>query len=140
MALCQFYAHSLMPPSLKKIINHWLFKIIISLVVIYLLIAYFAINPIAKKTVPWAAKKYLDSRAVVKSVRFNPWHNQLTINGFALHNQSEELLIAFDQLFVDLEADGLLDRAWKFKALRLQAPQRTVDTKKGSTKQLVGPN
>ncbi len=129
-AICQFYAQHLMPPSLKNIINHWLFKVLISLVVVYLLFAYFAVNPIAKKAVPWAANKYLDSKAVVEAVHFNPWRNQLTIDGLTLHNQSDELLAGFEQLFIDLEADGLFQRAWKFKTLRFQAPQAQLIQKK----------
>ncbi len=129
MALCQFYAQYLMPPSLKNIINHWLFKVLIGVVVVYLLFAYFAVNPIAKKAVPWAAKKYLNSQASVQSAHFNPWRNQLTVDGFVLRNQSDELLAGFEQLFVDFEADGVFERAWKFNTLRLQAPETLLINK-----------
>lgn len=118
-----------MPPSLKNIINHWLFKAFIGIVVLYLLFAYVAVNPLAKKAVPWAAKKYLHSQASVQAVRFNPWRNQLTVDGFMLRNQQGELLAGFEQLFIDFEADGVFDRAWKFNTLRLQAPETRLINK-----------
>lgn len=98
------------------------FKIALGFIGLYFLFSYFAINPIAKRAIPWFAKKHLASQASVASVKFDPLALTLTANQFQLSNNAGEALTSFDQLFIDLEASGIFNWAWKFKTIQLDKP------------------
>lgn len=97
-------------------------KILLSLYLFYVLFSYLAINPLAKKLVPWIAEKQLASQASVGQVRFNPFTLTAIIDDFKLNTLQGEPLASFEQLKVDLELSGLFNLAWKLNEIRLQAP------------------
>jgi hypothetical protein len=98
------------------------FKIIVGLILFYFLFAYFAINPIAIRAIPWFAEKHLASRASVNAVKFDPLTLTLTAKDFKLSTSTGETLSSFEQLLIDFEVNGLLDWAWKFKTIHLNKP------------------
>jgi hypothetical protein len=98
------------------------FKIIVGLIIFYFLFAYFAINPIAKRAIPWFAEKHLASRASVNEVKFDPLTLTLTAKDFTLTTSTGETLSGFERLLIDLEVNGLFDWAWKFKTIQLNKP------------------
>lgn len=97
-------------------------KIILGLIVFYFAFAYFAVNPIAKRLIPWVAQKHLASQARVSAVKFDPLALTLTANDFKLSTNAGETLMSFNQLLIDLEANGVFDWAWKFKTIQLDKP------------------
>lgn len=101
-------------------------KILLSLYLFYVLFSYLAINPLAKKLVPWIAEKQLASQASVGQVRFNPFNLSAIIDDFKLNTLQGEPLASFEQLKVDLELSGIFNLAWKLKEIRLQAPHTVV--------------
>lgn len=101
-------------------------KIIIGLCLFYLLFSYFAVNPLAKKIVPWFAQNQLASQASVGQVDFDPLRLKTTIENFSLTQQNGAPLASFDKLVIDLEASGLFDLAWKLKEISLTAPKGLV--------------
>jgi len=101
-------------------------KIIAGLTVFYLLFSYFAVNPLAKRIVPWAAKNHLASNASIGKMTFDPWRLKTTIEDFRLTETSGAPLAGFDRLVVDMEASGLFSRAWKFKEISIIAPRANI--------------
>ncbi|WP_020183130.1 DUF748 domain-containing protein [Methylotenera sp. 1P/1] len=111
-------------------LKQWLYKkptkILLGVYIFYVLFSYIAINPLAKRLVPWIAEKQLASQASVGQVRFNPFILIATIDQFRLKDQQGAPLAGFDQLKVDLELSGIFNLAWKFKEINLRAPQGLI--------------
>lgn len=110
--------------------RHKVLSILLGLIIFYLLFAYFAVNPIAKRAVPWAAQKYLASQASVESVHFDPLRLKTTIKDLKLTQKNGDHLVGFDQLLIDLEASGLFDWAWKFKEITITKPKVDINVSK----------
>lgn len=98
-------------------------KIVAGFVTFYLLFAYFAVNPIAKKIIPRIAEQSLASKASVGSVTFDPLRLKTTINDFKLTTKRNQPLVNFKKLVVDFELSGMFKLAWKFKQIAVLAPQ-----------------
>lgn len=106
----------------------WLFfgKVFAGLFIFYLLLSYFAIDPIVKKVLPSIADKSLDSSARVKRVEFDPFRLKATIHDFNLASKSGAELVSFQKLIVDFELSGIFDLAWKFKQIGIAEPKINV--------------
>lgn len=96
-------------------------------VVSYLLFAYLAVPPLAK----WGAEKYIRDKTgyglTVDEVRFDPLRLSLTVVNLKLSEPEGRPLLAFDSLFVDIEAESLFKFAYVFKDIRLSAPRVRVE-------------
>lgn len=101
-------------------------KVIAGLCIFYLLFSYFAINPLAKRIVPWVAEKKLASHASVGKVTFDPFRLKTTIENFSLTEKSGAPLAGFGKLILDFEVSGLFDWAWKFKEISITAPRASI--------------
>ena len=112
--------------KLKKIFINTPAKIIAGVFVFYILFSYFAVNPLAKRIVPWFAENKLASHASVQKVAFDPFRLKTTIEQFKLSENNGAPLFTFEKLVVDFEVSGLLDWAWKFKEISLTAPQSNI--------------
>ena len=115
-----------MNKKLRTILIGRRFKIaaglILGLTAAYFLLGYFAVNPIAQRVLPWVAEKKLASRMTADRVQFDPLRFILTVDKLQLARLDGGTLAGFEQLHVDLEADGLFRRAWHLKDIRLSAP------------------
>jgi len=116
-----------MKKSLIKVLSGMPFKIAAGLVTTYLLLAYFAVDPLAKQLLPWVAEHKLASRASVEHVRFDPLRLTLTLDKLRLTRPDGAPLAGFDRLYVNLETSGLFRFAWRIKDILLTAPQVTLD-------------
>ncbi|WP_020167152.1 MULTISPECIES: DUF748 domain-containing protein [Methylotenera] len=112
--------------KIKKIFINTPTKIIAGLFIFYILFSYFAINPLAKRIVPWFAENKLVSHASVQKVAFDPFRLKTTIEQFKLTENNGAPLFGFEKLVVDFEVSGLLDWAWKFKEISITAPQANI--------------
>ncbi|ADI30333.1 DUF748 domain-containing protein [Methylotenera versatilis] len=101
-------------------------KIFAGLFIFYCLFGYFAVNPLAKKLVPWIAEKKLASIGSVGKVTFDPLRLKATVENFKLTEKSGAPLAGFAKLVVDFEASGIFKRAWKFKEISLVDPQALI--------------
>ena len=110
----------------KKLLITLPAKIIAGLIIFYFLFAYFAVNPLAKKLVPWAAEKKLASVASVGKVELDPLRLKTTIEYLKLSDKNGSALAGVDKLVIDLEASGLFDWAWKFKEISITAPRANI--------------
>lgn len=113
--------------TIKKITLSLPSLIMAGLIAAYLLFAYFAVDPLAKRILPWVAENKLASRASVEHVGFDPLRLALTVDNLRLMRADGAPLAGFDRLYVDLETSGLFRFAWRIKDIRLTAPQVTLD-------------
>lgn len=113
--------------TITKIAKSRPFLILAGLFCAYLLFSYFAVNPLARRLVPYVAETRLASRASVEQVRFDPFGLSLTIDNLRLSSASGAPLAGFERLFVDFETSGLFRLAWRFEDIRLTAPQGVLD-------------
>jgi hypothetical protein len=109
--------------SLKKLPQSLFVKILAGLFILYLLLSYVAINPLAKKIVPSIAESALDSKASVGHVKFDPFRLKATINDFELTEKNGAPLASFKTLIIDLELSGMFDLAWKLKQISVLSPK-----------------
>lgn len=105
----------------------WALGSLLGLVALYFLLGYFAVDPLAKRLLPWVAERQLASRMSVGHVRFDPLRLQLTVDQLRLARRDGAPLAGFERLYLDLEADGLLHRAWHLHAIRLSGPSGTLE-------------
>ena len=116
-----------MRQKIVKTLTSWPIKLILSLAVIYLLIGYFAVGPLAKRMIPWIAEQKFASHATVDRVDFDPLRLQTTIENLRLTERSGAPLAGFKRLFVDFEISGLFQFTWRLKDIRLSEPGATFD-------------
>ena len=113
--------------AVQSIFHLKLFNIIAGLFAFYLLFGYFAVNPLAKRIVPWIGEKKLASHLRVDQVQFDPFGLVLTVDNLRLSRMDGTPLAGFKRLYVNVETSGLLHFAWRLKDIRLTAPQAYVD-------------
>jgi hypothetical protein len=116
-----------MSKNIKKIALSLPSLIVAGLIAAYLLFAYFAVDPLARRILPWVAENKLASRASVEHVRFDPLRLALTVDNLRLTRTDGAPLAGFERLYVDLETSGLFRFAWRIKDIRLTAPQVALD-------------
>src|SRR5690606_9014022 len=111
----------------RKILTSKPFLIVIGLLLTYFLFAYFAVDPLARRLLPWVAETRLDSRMSVERVTFEPLRLSLTVDKLQLTRPDGATLAGFDRLFVDLESSGLFKFAWRLRDIHLTAPHVVLD-------------
>jgi uncharacterized protein involved in outer membrane biogenesis len=112
-----------MPSSLRKIFISLPFKILAGVVTAYFLFAYLAVDPLVRHVLPWVAERQLASHASVGHARFDPWRLALTLDDFHLARMDDKPLASFDHLYIDLEAKGLFQWAWRLHDIQLDGPK-----------------
>jgi uncharacterized protein involved in outer membrane biogenesis len=114
-------------PRIKNLWANKITKTIVGLVALYLLFSYFAVDPMARRVLPWFAEKQLNSRMTVERVTFDPFALTITIDNLTLTSNDNKPLAGFQRLYLDLETKGIFDFAWRFKDIQLIAPKVSVD-------------
>lgn len=113
--------------SLKRIFRHRLLIVTAALLATYFAFAYLAVDPLARWLLPKVAESQLASRLQLERVQFDPLRLMVTVNGLRLTKLNGAPLASFEQLVVDLETSGLARWAWRFRDIRLSAPQVSLD-------------
>ncbi|HEY8117904.1 MAG TPA: DUF748 domain-containing protein [Methylophilaceae bacterium] len=116
-----------MNPKLKSLLFSKPFKIIAALLVTYLLFAYFAVNPLAKRILPWVAENKLASKMTVGQVKFDPLRLIVRVDNLRLTTPNGDALAGFEHLYVNAETSGIFHFAWRLKDIRLTEPQVAFD-------------
>lgn len=114
-------------PGLQKLLISWPFKIVAGMLLAYLLFAYFAVNPLAKRILPWVAEHKLASRMTVEQVQFDPLRLILRVDNLRLTTPERAPLAGFDHLRLNLETTGLFRFAWRLSDIHLAGPQVVLD-------------
>jgi len=125
--LVQFKNNHLNAQKLKQYLIAKPTKIIAGLYIFYLLVAYFAVNPIAQALLPWVAEHKLASRMTVEQVKFDPFSLILTVDKLKLTTPDGAPLASFEHLLVNLQTTGIFRFAWRLNDIHLTAPEVVVD-------------
>jgi hypothetical protein len=113
--------------KIKHIVSGKRFRIAAGLLAAYLAFAYLAVDPLARRVLPWFAENRLASQLQVERVKFDPLRLILRVDNLRLTRPDGSPLASFERLYVNMEASGLFRWAWRFKDIRLTAPQATLD-------------
>lgn len=116
-----------MNAQLKRLMLAKPLIILLGLITAYLLFAYFAINPLAKRLLPWVAEHQLASMMSVERVQFDPLRLIVRVDNLRLFTLEGSPLAGFDHLYVNAETSGIFKRAWRLKEIRLTNPQVAFD-------------
>jgi len=113
--------------KLKQFLTSKALVVLAGVVLCYLLFAYFAIDPIARRVLPWLAENQLASRMSVDRVKFDPLGLSLTVDNLRLTRPDGAPLAGFERLYINFESSGLLRFAWRLGDIRLTAPHAVMD-------------
>ena len=89
---------------------------------VYALLGFVVVPWVAHDQISKVARRSLHREATVGKVTFNPFTLAATVSAFELRDRDAAPLLAFDRLSVDLEASGVVRRAWRFREIRVDAP------------------
>ncbi|NML44791.1 DUF748 domain-containing protein [Ramlibacter sp. G-1-2-2] len=118
----------------RRILKHalsWPVLLLAGLYAAWLLFGFFAVDPLARRLLPWAGDRFLASRLSVERVDFNPFTLELRARGLALADPQGAPLAGFDQLHANLQVDGLRRWAWHLQDVELQHPRLNLELRQG---------
>ena len=114
------------PASARPVRRRWLGTAARVVVAVALLIAisYFAVPPLVKRLLVGRLGEALHRPVAVREIRFNPLQLSLTVSGFTIgEREGRGEFVAFDELFVDLEAVSIIHRAPVLREIHLRGPR-----------------
>ena len=94
--------------------------IVAALFLLYLLIGFFAVPPLAKRAITSFAQDTLQRKAAVGELNVNPLALTLEVKDFALTEADGAPIAAFQRLFVNFQLSSLFRRAWTFSDIALE--------------------
>ncbi|HWU82675.1 MAG TPA: DUF748 domain-containing protein [Methylophilaceae bacterium] len=118
---------SSLKPRIRSFLVSRPLKIVLGILLAYLLLGYFAVNPLAQRLLPWVAENKLASRITVDSVKFDPLRLIVRVDQLKLRKPDGMLLAGFDHLQVDLDTAGIFRFAWRLSDIHLSGPQVVLD-------------
>lgn len=93
----------------------------------YAIAGFFLAPYLVSREIPRFANERLQAKAGVAEVRVNPFLLTVELRGFRLTERDDRPVLAFDRLFVDIEASSLFRRAWTFADISLDGPRVDLD-------------
>ena len=102
-------------------------KVLIGIAVAFLLysvIGFLVLPTVLKNTLEKKLSENLKRSVSIEAIQINPYLLQISINNLLVENRDQDdRFVAFDHLFVDLEAVSLFKRALVIKTLTLAGPR-----------------
>ena len=95
----------------------------VAALLLYLALGFLALPALLKWQLPKQVAAQLDHRLQIGELRFDPLKFRLEADDLALSDAGGSLLFGLRQLQIDFELRSLIDRAWTFSLLRLEAPE-----------------
>lgn len=114
------------PPRIRRILLGKPLIISVSALACYTLAGFFLAPWLVKRYAPPALERRFNARAAIGEVRINPFRLTAEIRDLRLTEKNGAPLLGLGRLFVDLEAKGILERAWTFRDVQLEAPAADV--------------
>lgn len=114
-----------------RVIKSLPFLMTVGFIVSYLLLGYFAVNPVAQRLLPWIGENKLASQLKADKVSFDPLRLALTVDQLSLATAEGTSLAGFERLHVDLELSGIMRWSWRLKEVQLSKPHLTFESRKG---------
>jgi hypothetical protein len=109
--------------KLRRFLLSWPMIAAVGAVVIYLAFGFLALPALLK----WQLEKQVSERLghplKIAELHFNPLEFRLDVDGLALADPDGRPLFAFRHLLVDFELRSVIDGAWTFAQVRLEAPE-----------------
>lgn len=112
---------------LRKIILSWPVITIVAAVAVYTLAGFFLVPYLVTHTLPKVVAEQLHRKAAVGAVRFNPYTFVFEMEDLRLEEPDGQPIAGFKRLSVDFESKSLIDRAWTFRRVHLEAPQVNLE-------------
>ena len=94
---------------------------------LYALCGFFLAPYLVSREIPRFAEERLQAKAVIREVRINPFLLTAELTGFQMRERDDRPLLAFDRLYVDLEASSLLRWAWTLAEVSLEGARVDLD-------------
>ena len=113
--------------KLRRIVLSLPFLVVAGLFLLYALLGFLLAPYLIKREIPRFAEQKLGARAAIAEARVNPFLFTVELKGFHLSEGENPPVVAFDRLFVDLEASGLFRWAWTFADIALDHPAIGLD-------------
>jgi uncharacterized protein DUF748 len=113
--------------KLRRIVLSLPFLVVAGLFLLYALLGFLLAPYLIKREIPRFAEQKLGARAAIAEARVNPFLFTVELKGFHLREGENPPVVAFDRLFVDLEASGLFRWAWTFADIALERPAIALD-------------
>ncbi len=105
-------------------------KVLIGIAIVFLLysvIGFWILPNILKNTFERKLSENLKRTVTIKTIQVNPYLLKVTVDNLLVKNRTRDnYFIAFDQLFIDLEAISLFKRALVIKTLTLKGPRVNI--------------
>ena len=96
---------------------------VLGLVVLFALVGFFAVPPIAKHYLVKSLSELLARPVAIQQIKVNPFALSATVRGFSVKEPSgPEVFVSFEELFVDLQAESIIRRAPVLREIRLEHP------------------
>jgi hypothetical protein len=122
---------------LKKIIGV-LLKVILGLAIFYLVLGFIIIPLAMAWAIPSQGSKFLKHPVHLRSVEFNPLLLQLTMDGFEVQDQQNQVMLGFDRMFVDVSFVDLLKKIYHVEAFEINGLKINVELLSGNQINLLG--
>ncbi len=112
---------------LRRILLSWPVITVAAAVVVYTLTGFFLAPYLIRHYVPEIIAEQLHKKAEVGEVRLNPYKLTVEVDDFRLDEPDGRPIAGFKRLSVDFESKSLIDRAWTFRRVHLEAPQVNLE-------------
>ncbi len=95
----------------------------VGLVALFAVVGFFAVPPIAKHYLVKSLSELLNRQVAIQDIKINPFALTASVRGFSVSEPgSSEVFVSFDELFVDLQAESVIQRGPILREIRLEHP------------------
>ena len=108
---------------------------IAGLIVLFAIVGFFVVPPVAKHYLVKGLSEKLHRQVTIDDIKINPFALTVLIKGFTIKERSSsEVFVSFSELFLDLQAESIYQRAPILREIRLANPYaRIVRNDDGTT-------
>ncbi len=93
--------------------------ILVSLYLLYALLGFFVAPGLVRDNARDALAELTGREVVISEVKINPLALSTTVKGFAINDEQTEVLLGFNQLYVNFEMSSLFRWSWHFRQVDL---------------------
>ena len=112
---------------LRRVFLSWPAITIFGVVVVYLAFGFLALPALVKWQLEKRVAEQLGHELMIAELRFNPVEFRLEVDDLALSDPQGQPLLGFRHLLADFELRSLIDGAWTFALVRLEAPVARIE-------------
>lgn len=87
---------------------------------LYVLLGFFVAPGLVRDNARDALAELTGREVVISEVKINPLALSATVNGFAINDEQTQVLLGFNQLYVNFEVSSLFRWRWHFKQIGVE--------------------